>query len=86
MWNGRGREKSKVTAFGPSFLVNGSFFSLRWEAVCWVRGRGLCCLAMINLRCLLQPQVDNRGEGQDINLVIIGVLLEHSIGRNNFSN
>lgn len=83
---GTGGEERKVRKLllAQAFWWMAVSFSWDGKQCVWVRGRGLCCLAMINLRCLLQPQVDNRGEGQDINLVIIGVLLEHSIGRNNF--
>lgn len=53
MWNGRGREKSKETAFGPSFLVNGSFVFLRREAVCLGEGKGALLFGHDKLKMLI---------------------------------
>ena len=50
MWNGRG---SKVTAFGPSFLVNGGFFFLRWEVVYLGEGNWALLLGHDKLKMLI---------------------------------
>lgn len=60
MWKGRG---SKVTAFGPSFLVNGGFFFLRWEAVCLGEGNGALLFGHDKLKMLITATSGHQRRG-----------------------